>query len=350
MAFWDVFSGNAGRNTAIWGAQNQQAGLDKQLGYINTGATAANKAINSGTTMSLAALNNANTQGRADVNTNYGQGLSALKGGLTAATNVMYRNPSILQGAAGKADAFYAPLGAEANRGYSAYGDAAGVNGAEGQARARENFQAGPGYEFQVDEATNAAVRAANAAGMTASGNTLDAVTRLGSNLADKEFDDYMAHLNPYLTLAPNIAGSRAGIQTQLGQRPGRQQCCRGRALFRLGQGRGGARNGAGQHARQPLDRARHEHFQHSAEPGHQPRQHRHQRGDQPLQRRWRQYGGDDQSRNGGHGRRPTGQRQHVERGNAGRQPRDGCGGPVQESVRLTGVFDGRIQFRAARD
>jgi hypothetical protein len=218
MAFWDIFSGDPGRKTALWGAQNQQAGLDKQLGYIGTGATAANKAINSGTTMSLAALNKANAQGRADVNTNFGAGQTALSQGRDSALDAYNRNPDILTGAAGRADAYYAPLGEEANRGFSAYGDVAGINGAAGQARARENFQTGPGYQFQVDEATNAAVRAANAAGMTASGNTLDAVTRLGSNLADKEFDDYVARLNPYLALAPNIAGSRAGIQTQLGQ------------------------------------------------------------------------------------------------------------------------------------
>ncbi|MET0721503.1 MAG: hypothetical protein ABWY64_11795 [Tardiphaga sp.] len=218
MAFWDIFSGNPGRNTAIWGAQNQQAGAGQQLGYIDQGQTAAQKQLTRSHNLSLEGLRQTNRTARADVTGQYGLGLDALTGSRDSALDVYNRNPAILQGAADRSDAFYAPLGEEANRGFSAYGDAAGVNGAAGQDRARSNFRAGPGYQFTVDEATNAAVRAANAAGMTASGNTLDSVTRLGANLADKEFDDYVARLNPYLQLAPSIAGSRAGIQTQLGK------------------------------------------------------------------------------------------------------------------------------------
>jgi hypothetical protein len=126
----------------------------------------------------------------------------------------MNQNPQIITQYGANADAFYAPLGEEANRGFSAYGDAAGINGAAGQANARQNFQTGPGYEFMVNQGVNAAARAANATGMGASGNTLDATTRLGAHLADQEWDDYMAHLAPYLQLAPGIAGKRADIQT----------------------------------------------------------------------------------------------------------------------------------------
>ena len=218
MAFWDIFSGNSGRDTAIWGAGNQQAGLDKQLGYVNTGQTAANKAINQGTQYSLSALRQGANQGREDITRDFGAGQTALAGSRDSAIDAYNRNPALLQGAADRSDAYYAPLGEEANRGFSAYGDVAGINGAAGQDRARSNFRAGPGYQFMVDEGVNAAARAANATGMGASGNTMDAVTRLGANMADQEFDDYVARLNPYLTLAPNIAGARAGIQTQLGQ------------------------------------------------------------------------------------------------------------------------------------
>ena len=218
MAFWDIFSGTAGRNAAIWGAGNEQAGETRQLGQIDTGQTTATNAINRGADLSLSALDTGYTTGRNDINTHFDAGRAVLGQGLENSVGTYNRNPAILQGAADRSDAFYAPLGAEANRGYSAYGDAAGINGAAGQDRARSNFRAGPGYQFMVDEGVNAAARAANATGMGASGNTMDAVTRLGTNMADQEFDDYVARLNPYLTLAPNIAGSRAGIQTQLGQ------------------------------------------------------------------------------------------------------------------------------------
>ena len=203
MGVLDIFSGEPGRNTAIWSAANTQTGADKQRQYINTGSD-----------FSLAALGAGAKQGRKDVTAQYNAGAKALGAGRNASLSVMNRNPALIQQYGAQADSYYAPLAAEANRGYSAYGDAAGINGAAGQANARQNFQTGPGYEFMVNQGVNAAARAANATGMGASGNTLDATTRLGAHLADQEWDDYMAHLQPYLNLAPTIAGKRADIQT----------------------------------------------------------------------------------------------------------------------------------------
>jgi hypothetical protein len=203
MGVLDLFSGKSGRNAAIWSAGNTASGLNQQRSDLTGGAD-----------LSLAALATGARDARLDINREYSGALGSLATGRDQSVGVLNANPALIKNYGAAADKFYAPLGAEANRGFSVYGDAAGVNGAAGQNRARENFRAGPGYEFMVNQGVNAATRAANATGMGASGNTLDATTRLGANLADQEWDDYMSRLNPYLNVAPTIAGKRADIQT----------------------------------------------------------------------------------------------------------------------------------------
>jgi hypothetical protein len=55
-------------------------------------------------------------------------------------------------------------------------------------------------------------------------------VSRLGNNLANQEWGSYVNRLSPYLSMAPQIAGQRAGLATNtasqranLGQRYGEQ-------------------------------------------------------------------------------------------------------------------------------
>jgi hypothetical protein len=206
MGILDIFSGRPGRDAAIWGAGLQQQGLDQQRGYLGQGAK-----------LGLAELGQGYQQGRTDVRAGYGGGLDTLKNTFNPAAAALRQNPATIRQYANQADRYYQPLAAGANRGFSAYGDAAGVNGAAGQDRARSNFRAGPGYNFMVNQGVNAATRAANASGMAASGNTLDATTRLGANLADQQWDDYMSRLSPYLNMAPQIAGQRAGIAQHAG-------------------------------------------------------------------------------------------------------------------------------------
>jgi hypothetical protein len=203
MGVLDIFSGEKGRDTAIWGAGTTQAGATRQRGYLGTGAA-----------QGLAALGQGYKQARSDIPRRYTVGQNALNAGRNASLGVMNRNPALIQQYGANADAFYAPLGEEANRGFSVYGDAAGVNGAAGQDRATQNFRAGPGYNFQLNQGIDASTRAAAAAGMAASGNTMQAAQRYGSGLADQEFQKYMQNLQPYLQLAPGIAGKRADIQT----------------------------------------------------------------------------------------------------------------------------------------
>lgn len=87
-----------------------------------------------------------------------------------------------------------------------AYLDALGQNGADGRTRAMQNFQTGPGYQWQVDQTTDAAARNAAKLGMANSGNAMSAVATLGSNLANQEWGNHVGRLGGLDQLDAGIA------------------------------------------------------------------------------------------------------------------------------------------------
>jgi hypothetical protein len=99
--------------------------------------------------------------------------------------------------------------------GASAYGDASGANGPEGQARARAAFQADPGYGFQMDQGLQALQRTHAAAGNLASGNADADTLRFSQGLADQSYGNYVSRLQPYLGMAGQ--GQLAATQGQAG-------------------------------------------------------------------------------------------------------------------------------------
>ena len=217
MGIFDLFSGSSGRNAAIWSAGNTQEGANKQRDYVTTGADQGLAALGAGYTQGRSDLTNAYNTAANTTMGQYGQSYGQLGQGTNAAAANLGQTYNILSNYGQQADSYWQPLATQANTGYSQYGDATGVNGAQGYNRARTNFRTAPGYAFTVDEGVNAATRAANATGMGASGNTLDATTRLGSHLADQEWDDYLASLSPYLDKATDIAAARTGISQHTG-------------------------------------------------------------------------------------------------------------------------------------
>jgi hypothetical protein len=121
-----------------------------------------------------------------------------------------------------KAEPYYdralAPFGAlsgTANKGYDLYADATGVNGADGAARARASFQAGPGFDFALNTANDLLERRAAARGQLAGGNTIDATTKLATNMANQEYGNWVNRLAPYLQQAPGNAAAQADILTR---------------------------------------------------------------------------------------------------------------------------------------
>jgi hypothetical protein len=159
------FSGKAGRKAAMW-----------TIGFLDDKKNEANQLIDQGA-------------GRAD---------------------------ALLQEAGG----LYQPLAGTANRGYGAYADAAGANGAEGYGRARASFQTDPGYRFQMDQGLDAINRTAAARGMLAGGNNTVDLLKYAQGLADQSWGNYVSRLAPYLQQAPAIAGAQSAL---LGTRAGLQ-------------------------------------------------------------------------------------------------------------------------------
>jgi hypothetical protein len=100
--------------------------------------------------------------------------------------------------------------------GYDAYSDALGVNGAEGNARARESFQASPGYEWQLDQGINAINRRRAAGGMLASGNAdIDAI-EYATGLANQDWYNRLGYLQPYMGASQNAAQGQTGVYDSL--------------------------------------------------------------------------------------------------------------------------------------
>ena len=131
--------------------------------------------------------------------------LGELDGGYAGATGYLH----------GARDA-YTPYAAGGTAAFASYQDALGLNGADGAARARSAFQAGPGYRAMVDDATDAAARKASALGMTASGNTLAEIAGIGARFADQEWDDYLTRLDGASRLGYDATGQQAGTLRSL--------------------------------------------------------------------------------------------------------------------------------------
>lgn len=183
------FSGRAGRNAGIWTAD-----------YVGGKQNEINNYYTNGLTNSLGALGAAR-----DV---YGKGLTnqvnSINSGADAAISRLGEAQGLFRGAY--------------DRGEQASGtlmDSLGLNGAEGNQRAVNTFQAGPGYQWQVDQATDAASRKASALGIAGSGNTLAALAKLGSNLANQEYGGWQDRLTGVSQQGQQAAGSISNLMSQ---------------------------------------------------------------------------------------------------------------------------------------
>lgn len=101
--------------------------------------------------------------------------------------------------------------------GANAYGDASGANGPAGYTRATANFQANPGYKFQMDQGLQALDRTHAAAGNLSSGNADADTLNFATGLADKSYSGYVAGLAPYLSGQAGAVSGAAGVDTGLG-------------------------------------------------------------------------------------------------------------------------------------
>lgn len=212
------------RQAAQWIAAAQDANkvaTTKQLEGYNTqglealgqGYQTAEQKFGEYLPKTLDALGTGYTTGRADLNAGYAQAGDAYRQGIAGLD----------------------PYAARGNAAGDMHANSLGLNGAAGNQAATGAFQAGPGYQWQVDQATDAAARKASALGITASGNTLDAITRLGSNLANQEYGNWQTQLNGLGQQGQAAATSQLGAYQGLGNLSAQQ----GSALATLGQNYG---------------------------------------------------------------------------------------------------------------
>jgi hypothetical protein len=78
-------------------------------------------------------------------------------------------------------------------------------------------FSGTPGYEWNVEQTTNAIDNSAASSGALFSGATLDAIGTNVQGLADQEYDDYMAMLNGQQQLGLTAADASANATGQYG-------------------------------------------------------------------------------------------------------------------------------------
>lgn len=137
-----------------------------------------------------------------------GRGYDILSNGLSEQVNA-------LNGARGEFDAL-ANLGTKYGGATTMLLNSLGVNGAGGNAAARDAFQAGPGYQWQLDQGNQAINRRRAAAGMLDSGNAdIDAIN-YGQGLANQAYTGWQntlaGFINPELSATSGAATGRAGI------------------------------------------------------------------------------------------------------------------------------------------
>jgi hypothetical protein len=103
-------------------------------------------------------------------------------------------------------------------RGQTAYANALGVNGPQGNAQAVANFQGSPGYQYGVDQATQNYMRNAASTGSLGSGNTAAGITGLAQNLANQNWQQYVGNLQPFIGASTaNAGGAQAGYNAMAG-------------------------------------------------------------------------------------------------------------------------------------
>jgi hypothetical protein len=119
--------------------------------------------------------------------------------------------------AANTATGYYAPYESTDLAATKTYGDALGLNGASGNAAALLGFQESPGYQFDVDQATQSILRSAAARGQLGGGGVTTDLAKTISGLANNEYGGWLDRLSGLNSQGATIANQKAGISTGLG-------------------------------------------------------------------------------------------------------------------------------------
>lgn len=210
MGIFDIFTGDPATKAAeqqrqyldqlkSTGQADTATALGQSTGYVQGGANAAQGALSTGYGTATGAVGSG-----ADA------ALSDLNAGTTGAMGKL--------GDAGNAYDSLSALGSKYGAGTDLYLNSLGVNGAAGNQAATAAFQAGPGYDFTMNQGIDALSRKANATGQLVGGNAdRDAMT-YASGLANQTYGAWQSNLaglvNPELQATSGAATGNAGVAT----------------------------------------------------------------------------------------------------------------------------------------
>ena len=217
-----VFSGKAGRNSAIWTAQQGMAQLGELNSIYGAGRSQADQYITQGYDQSMADLEKYYPQSRDDLTQSLDKSQGYITQGRDAAlgnVNQGYgsghrRGRQILRPGRGSAEPQRRGLPAADRQVDDRLRHVHELDGAqrEGGQRSRDRaFQAGPGYQWQVDQAQQGASRQANKIGGAYGGNAQDTAVKLSSNLANQEYGNWQNQ-------APGLPGRGAERRRRAGR------------------------------------------------------------------------------------------------------------------------------------
>lgn len=97
------------------------------------------------------------------------------------------------------------------------YEGSLGLGGEAGRAAATGAFQASPGYEWRVNQATDGLARKASSLGALGGGNTMAAISDRAGQMANQEYSGWQDRLNGLSTQGLQGAGAQAGLYKGLG-------------------------------------------------------------------------------------------------------------------------------------
>jgi hypothetical protein len=104
-----------------------------------------------------------------------------------------------------------------ATAGTGALSDALGLNGAEGNARAKEAFWNNPAIQSQLDIGSENVMRHQAATGQLASGKTNVDLQNLGQQIASNGWNNYVSSLQPFLNFSQGTATGIGNLYSNLG-------------------------------------------------------------------------------------------------------------------------------------
>lgn len=206
----DLFTGAPVKEAAAAQQGMLKFVADRGRGDITGAAGQAQDALQSGYGAAQGSLGTGYNTGVGAINTGADQALGYLSGSTTDAL-----------GRLDSARGAYEPLSALAGKygGATTMGlNALGVNGQGGIDAARGAFQAGPAYDWNLNQGLEAINRRRAAGGMLASGNADRDAQNYGAGLASNEYDKWLQQLlgftNPELSATGGAATGRAGADT----------------------------------------------------------------------------------------------------------------------------------------